>query len=726
MRLLVAFCATLLIAADHGVPPPDKTKGVIDGKTATYFMPLAGVEDVPGSGAKFERILPGDGCEVFLASTQDLERELVYPCSTWILPPEGNFRIWLEGVASVSEGHGVLMWEHEPFKGYGQVAGFGMEPAGRVALAKSVAVPPGASFRLVHLRTETQGLWRSMFDRRAVGNRVRTGVGMPLGSVLTGLFDSKTGDALALAKPVNIEVGKTVFTTPAPPRTGSDVMVVLTRPREAKAEKNDLSLSLSIDGKPRPPDVFVPAKDRIIAVWYVLDARKATLHTTSKSLRLDPVDLTLTPNKVTTHRAKLALLPSVTLNIHTPDAVAKKEMKAELRRAHTSAAIQQLDVKPNHEYRFEHVPAELLEVVLTFGPWRFKKPVDLTAGLDENVIFDLDPVTLTGTVFYGRDAAPSAVIDFHADKGLETVVANEEGRYEAILWRRDGYVAEVKVPSVSLPFAEGPFEVTRSTTLDFHVPNTNFEVDVKDAVTGKPIKGASVFAASVSKHGDGERNVVQTAISDERGRAILPPFREGSLQIRARADGYHDSEPANDRVASVDDRGHHEILLRPVGETLRVKVAAGAEVWAVKSTDGYQQPLWQGQAGAHGYADVPRDLDTAYFLIRAEGAAPAVRRMSDEWTLTKATAPLTLKLDRQSRLALWIDGVRVSGAALIFLTRSLDATQTNGLWTAAALPAQSLRVLAWRKAAIESGAYDAAAETLPYPWPAVVEVRAID
>lgn len=710
----VAFVVASVLAAEKGVPPPDKSKGEIDGKMAVYFMPLAGVE-----GTNFDHILPGDGCEVRLASTQDLERELVYDCSTWFLPPEGNWRVWLEAPASTSEGHGVLMWEHEPFRGYGQVAGFGMEPAGRVALAPSVAVPAGASFRLVHLRTETKGQWRSMFDRRAVGNRVRTGVAMPVGSVLTGLFDAKSGDAIALAKPVNVEVGKTVFATPAPPKKGSDVMVVLTRPREAKAEKNDLSLSLD----QRAPDVVVAAKDRIIAVWYAVDARKVTLHTTSKTLRFDPVELTLNPGKVTTHRAKLALLPSITLNIHTP---VEREMRAELRRVHTSAALQQFDVKPNREYRFESVPAEPLEVALTFGPWQFKKQVDLAAGADESVIFDLNPMTVTGTVFHGRDPAPKATIDFHADKGVERVIADEAGRYEAILWRRDDYVAEVKVPKVSMAFAEGPFEVTRSTELDFRVPNTNFEVDVKDAVTGKPIGGASVFAASVSKHGEGERNVVQTAISDERGRAILPPLREGSLQVRARKDGYHDSEPTKDLVASVDDEGHYEILLKPVGETIRVNVAAGAEVWAVASTTGYEQPLWRGAADQNGRIDIPQRVKDAVFLVRAEGFAPAIRKIAEEWTLTNATAPLTLKLDRQSRLALWIDGMRVSGAALIFLTRSLDATQSNGIWTAAALPAQPLRVLAWRKAAIESGAFDAVAETLNYPWPPVVEIRSVD
>lgn len=710
MRLLV-ISAVLLLATQKGVAPPDKTKGEIDGKMAAYFMPLAGVVET-----NFDHILPGDGCEVRLASTEDLDRELVYDCSTWFLPPEGNWRVWLEGPASTSEVHGVLMWEHEPFRGYGQVGGFGMEPAGRVALASSIAIPDSASFRLVHLRTETKGQWRSMFDRRAVGNRVRTGVPMPAGSVLTGLFDAKSGDAVALAKPVTVEVGKTVF---AAPKAGSDVMVVLTRPRDAKGEQNDLSLSLSS----RPPDVFIPAKDRVIAVWYAVDARKATLHTTSKTLRLEPIDLTLTPGKVTTHRAKLALLPSITLNLHSP---VDKDMKAELRRPHTSTALQQLDVKPNREYRFESVPTEPLEVVLTFGPWQFKKQVDLTAGADESVIFDLDPLTVTGTVFHGRDAVPKAILEFHADKGVERVTANEEGRYEAILWRRDDYVAEVKVPKLSMPFVEGPFEVTRSMRLDVRVPNTNFEVDVKDAITGKPIAGANVFAASVSKHGEGERNVVQTAVADDRGRAILPPLREGSLQIRARADGYHDSEPTKDVVNAIDDEGRHEILLRPVGETIRVKVAAGAEVWAVATTSGYQQPLWRGAADQNGHVDIPESVKDAVFLIRAEGSAPAIRRISEEWILSKAVAPLTLKLDRQSRLALWIDGVRVSGAALIFLTRSLDATQTNGVWTAAALPAQPLRVLAWRHAAVESGAFDAVAETLNYPWPAVVEIRSVD
>ena len=280
------------------------SKGEIAGKQAFYAMPLAGVEAVPG-GAKFERILPPDDCEVHLSLTKNLDHELIHDCATWFLPPEGRYRIWLETPNAISEGYGILIWDHKPFQGTGQAVGFGIEPAGRVALAASVPLADGSGLRLVHLRTIRKEKLRRLFDRRVPGDRVRRGVAMPLGSVFSGIFDKKSNDALALARPVTVQEGKTVFVSPAPPTIGADVFVVLTRPREVELGQDELSLSLLIGNDHRAPDVLIPAADHIVAVWYGLDGGKATLRTTSKTLRLDPVELTLTPGKVTTHRAKL-------------------------------------------------------------------------------------------------------------------------------------------------------------------------------------------------------------------------------------------------------------------------------------------------------------------------------------------------------------------------------------------------------------------------------------
>lgn len=303
-HLAGAFLLTA-VAAAKDVLPPDVTKGRIDGKIALYVLPLEGVETVPEGGAKFERMLPPDGCEVHLSSRTDPDQELVYDCSKWILPPKGNYRLWLEAPNAISEGYAIFEWDHEPFEGRGTAIAFGLEPAGRVALAEGVALPAGTSFRLVHLRSTFKGMLRRVFDRRVQPSRVRTGASLPAGPVIAGIFDAKSGDVLALTRPISIQAGKTTFAAPVPPENGSDVFVILTRPRLAELGKDDVVVTLSANGKSRAPDVLLGGSDRVFAVWYAFDARKATLQTSSKTLRLDPVELTLTRGKVTTHRAKL-------------------------------------------------------------------------------------------------------------------------------------------------------------------------------------------------------------------------------------------------------------------------------------------------------------------------------------------------------------------------------------------------------------------------------------
>jgi hypothetical protein len=155
-------------------------------------------------------------------------------------------------------------------------------------------------------------------------------------------------------------------------------------------------------------------------------------------------------------------------------------------------------------------------------------------------------------------------------------------------------------------------------------------------------------------------------------------------------------------------------------------------VWAVRSTGGLDAPLWTGTADRQGVAAIPRTVRSAFFLIRARDAGAAVRRLNDDtnavWSLVPP-APLTLRAGARTRVAVWIDDVRVSGGPLTLLTGSVDGTDEAGDWSAAMLPQQALRVLAWRTApvaAVESGAYDLAATQIGYPWPRIVDLHPVD
>jgi hypothetical protein len=191
-------------------------------------------------------------------------------------------------------------------------------------------------------------------------------------------------------------------------------------------------------------------------------------------------------------------------------------------------------------------------------------------------------------------------------------------------------------------------------------------------------------------------------------------------------------------VTTPDASGSFEIALRRVGETIPVTIrnpdgtpASGALVWAVRTTSGHERPLWQSASDRNGTVLVPRSVRGALFLVRPRGAAPAVRRLDQAedvvWPLFPA-APLTIRTDRDARIAVWIDDIRVSGGRLMWLLAARE-TSIDGTWSAPAVPRRPLRVLAWRTApahAIDMGAYDMAATQLAYPWPGVVELRPVD
>jgi len=83
---------------------------------------------------------------------------------------------------------------------------------------------------------------------------------------------------------------------------------------------------------------------------------------------------------------------------------------------------------------------------------------------------------------------------------------------------------------------------------------------------------------------------------------------------------------------------------------------------------------------------------------------------------------------RQAELALWLDGFRLSGGALAWLTRSRPFTGPDGLWVGNNLPPRSVSVLAWSRqlhTEAASGSLDTLAREIPYPWASPATLRAV-
>jgi hypothetical protein len=743
MRLLAAF-STLVVAglltAAEAIRPPDSATGVINGRIALMFWPAADT-----TAGKVTTFLPVDDCRVILAPWTDFTAERSYGCGEWFQPAEGRYQAWLEmGSDRVSPTAATINYGAERFEGRGQLIVMPAGAGGRVTLAPDVPLAAGQEVSLINFDSCCRVTIAVPFTRRLADvAALHGGVMMPAGHVFTGVFDQRTRDAVAIARPVVIDAGKAVTAAPRPPAAGlSDVFASLGRPRIRRAREEDV-VELTLGGK--KPDMLFDGDDRIYAAWFGVRSGTASFTAVSKTLRLQARTLTLGSGRVTTIREELKTLPSVRVSLLSPKyAFGDEPLNVDVMPPSSIQSIRTAAVRAGEETVLESLPAGPLDVVLRVGPWRFHQSVDLTAGADQNVIFDPHPITVSGEVFYGRERAAHAEVAFEADDGFVKSTADGDGRYRLTLWHGDdAWTAHVSIPErPGPPFVDGFLQINESRTLDFRVPRTSYRVYVVDAVSGHGIAGAHVGATNIFRRNpeEGEMTLLQQAVSDDSGLADLAPLREGMIDIQAQADGYTDSGKVHGTVDGAESSSSFEVRLQPVGETVAVRLrmsdgrpAGLAELHAVSAPDGIQRPLWMGRSDERGVVQVPRSVDGSLLLIRSPQAASAIRRFdataAEGIVLEPAGAPIRVSAPSRTRFALWIDGVRVTGPAVTFLTWSSEASDAEGTWWAKNLPARPLRVLAWRRTPVQeiaAGLRDANATTIPYPWPSTVTLNPFD
>ncbi len=722
---------------------PDPTKGVVDGKAAVSFWPAVGPEG--------EEFLAPVGFEAHLVPLSELDRELVYPCGIWFVPPGGGYKAWVEGEDRLSSPM-IVHYKPSPFTGRGFVAVFPVEPAGRVGIPAEKELPADTSLRLLHLDPKFP---QRAFDRRTgATGAARKGLLMPAGRVLMGSFARASGGALALSRPLEVVPGRVARAWPQPPAAGSDLLAVLDRPRLASAEQPDaVELSVAgVDGAPRAPDVFVNAGDRVYGVWYGLEGSAARLVASSTVLFLPPRDIPLRPGKVETVRGELGLLPGIDVTLDLPDALKPDRITLAVRAAAGDPEPLRRVVLPRDTgaHRFDALPAAPLDVVLEAPPWIAHRTVDLSSGEDSSVEFRPQAIAVRGTVYRGAKPARAEVaFRTGGEDGWLRVQTDERGAYEAVLWGPGGYLIQVDLATTSGPPFVEMETIEESGTLDLHVPGSSYSVRVLDAETGRGIAGAAVSAGN--RYVDprlGERDAGQKATTDEEGVAELQPLRPGELMVAARADGYLPSETLTETVPERELERELTFRLRPVGPTkaLRLRLpggapAAGAELRAQRGL-GDDSALWQGLTDATGEVQVPDLAEGAFLLVRHAQAGSLVRGWrggveTAVWTLPPAAPPLAVAAVRPSGepaayvpLALWLDGVRLTGRSLAFVAWSHHAgAGQDGSWLGRNLPPEPLRLLAWTAAEQEAalaGLFDARALAVPAPWPAAVRLETID
>jgi hypothetical protein len=726
---------SLLIAAAGKLPvqlPFDVTKGVIDGKVALLIWPRVGTK----------LIQPVD-CSSHLIPVEDNDTELQFPCGAWFQPPPGTYRVWVHQQDLISPSPKLLTYSGGEFRGQGLAAVFDLVTGGRITLSKDANIAQDQQLRIVHLESHLHlGWFGRAFERRAAGTALRGGVLMPAGRAVAMITDRQE-NVLRLSRPFVVPEHETVAITPAVPSVGSDVVVVLKRARTASGP-DDIAMTLDVEQRLIEPDVFLSTADRVYGIWYAVEARRAVFRVSSATSGLPAEEVTLRAGGIATLRRSLKLLPSARVSVRCPaDTFEEGKRSIEIAGAGRNV-IRQLELNGD-EIVAEHLPAEKLWISLTIGKWRFVREADLTHFDDRDVVFDLQPVIVDGTVYLGDDPAAATVKFYLGGGDWAEVDSDKKGGYHITLWEPSTYVVEV-VPKQGRapPYREYRVQVFSSGTRDFHIPDTDYRVLVTDADSHAPVSGAEVIVGNRFRLGDGpEQRTSQGTVADAQGVAVLPPLQTGAAEIVVRADGYFESERITLPVA--DDREPHSIpiQIRREGKTTTVMLrlpdgrpAAGARLFATAS-DMSGAIAWQSSASTDGHAEVPSAIRGApLFIAHAEaGSLVRIWDVPDSqpvtWQLAPRAPPLRVKVTATNRdpaafahVVLWVDGIAVRGAALRLFSGGPVTTDRDGYWQSASLGNQTYEFVATRR--FRQFVERSLAQTIPSPWQNEIAVRVVE
>ncbi len=734
------LCAWMARGAE--IVLPDPAKGEINGRRAVLFWPSLMPTTKSGEGA----LLPPDGCEVHLVPHADLDRELRYPCGRWFQPAAGGYNVWLEQADRISVSPKVMWFTDVAFKGRGMTAVDILLDAGRVAFPAGSTIASTEAVRLVsidsHLRLGGRG---RIFDRRLSAADLHAPVRMPAGKVIVGRFDRATGQALALSRPFSVSAGAVATAWPKPPATGSDLLVVVEKPSSARSgaiEAKPVQLEIDDGANHRAPDVLIDGFERLIAIWYSIDARAATLSLRATSFFLAPQELKLRAGTVSTLRLSGQALPGAHVSILTPEGSLPKESTLTVMRESDRVVERQMSVAVG-VVDLPNLPAERLRLRLDVGRWHFDRIVDLSSGADANAAFELNPLSIHGRVFWGDDPIPAEIAFRNGDDWVKSD-ADTEGYYETLLWYGGQYTVTVQTKGTKAPpFLEAFKTIETSGTVDFRLPRTDVRMHAIDEGTGLPIEGAIAMISNVWINENGrEETIAQRATSGPDGEIVFPPLRPGDVHVELRAKGYENSEPLDFRSEKKESR-RFDVALRSIHASARLRVvladgrpAAGADVWAFAIEPGLRL-VWQGSTNEQGGVELPERTRRGRLLIRHREAASTIRESPPadaEWTLDSPAAPLVIEAKKVSegkagsmRMALWLDGVKLTGVPLAFATWGAVAADARGFWIARNLPSRPVRVLACaRGELLDQAAFDALATNVSYPWPGAVLLQAAE
>ncbi len=691
------------------------------------------------------------GCQVHLAVVSDLDREQSFPCGEPFAPEPGRYRLWLEGDGYISAVQNILNFNGGTSPVPSREHRVGVVPAGRLALDPESTLCESCVLRVVHLTTHLR--WGNVFHefgRRAAGDRASAGIRLPTGAVLAGTYDNSKGEYIALTRPVELSQDQVSFVSPAPPKVGSDLLVIVERPGlVVTLDEVSFLLDEGEDGA-QSPDVFIPTSQHVIGVWYGVQGHYVTLEARSDALDLEPAEIPLAEAGVTTYRGRFRERPDLRVTAVLPEGLRDARCQIEVYTAAGRSLIREafLDSE-TAETVVEDLPGETLHVKLIADRWPFFEAVDLSDGEDDTVIFAPKPLRVTGQVFLGEDGVLSE-LSFRQGRGPELAAAttDEDGTYEVELFAKGMYAVTVTpTEHHGEPLTELA-QISSDTVLDFHVPDNEFVVRVEDAETNEGIEEAEVRF----KNEWANRNMSLSYTTDAQGLVDLPPIRPGLLRLEADAEGYFKSDPVELRVTEENEGRTITLSLRREQEDREIQIqlpggapAARAEAVVVRSLHGNAPRLWQGVASEDGRLTLPVVPLPSFLLIRHPDAGFLVFELPGPWerdadvTVSAPVAgqPLALNVVRAdgrtanaANVYLWIDSIRrwTSGTSLAWLTWGFTTGTDQGFWVGKNIPAGPVRVAAWHPGnadPVDLSRIEAGAVTATTPWPNPVTVEAV-
>jgi hypothetical protein len=612
-------------------------------------------------------------------------------------------------------------------------------------LSAKNAAPRQHQVRFLHAESVYfGGETRTPFERVVPGSSAAERVRFPVGPAVVASMDSRTHDVVALSRPVSVVKGRLTVAEVAPPPAGSDLVATLERPADGE-HLLDAAAPLLVRGESKiHPNLLIDGPEHITAIWYGVASGEASLEIESRSLYAPPLTITLVSRSVTNATVTLKVRPALQVMVELPGKEQPK-LHVAVRRSGGTVPMVEASLRPNETHTFPDLGPAPVEVVLDIDGWRIIQRADLTLG-DASTSFKLEPIHVTGTVFVGERRAKASV-GFRGDEKWTEFETDADGAYEATLWRPQRYIVRVKLADDEQrePFSETA-RIDLDRTLDFHIPSGKLAVHVIDEETRKGIGEAKVTVMSRwNLPNEGRGSTAAPVPVDAEGIGLLAPSRTGALQFFVTAAGYLPHDPVDINIDASESRTI-EIAMKPQGEARTIALAlaggapaAGAEVQAVDPANG--QLRFRGTAATDGRVDIPLSIAGSLLMIRHANAASEIRPWSppaapERWTLGAPAEPLTLTVETLEGtpphygspipLTLWVRGVKLRPAELRFLAWSLPTTDNAGGWTGRNLPREPIRIVAGKAPATGQTSIDVLATTIPYPWPPVAKIRAVN